>query len=309
MGPDPADMFLTNNIDQNFQVGLPWARQAAVHVAWHAAPQFSVGVGVENPDQFTNGQVTFPYAFNAQLAPQFDANNNIGVPNRMPDVVAKAAFDGHLWSTTRLHLEAAGMWRHFEVTNLPQGNPSFVSHSAEGWVATVAASLEFSKTFTLVGNGFWGNGGGRYLGALGPDVVATLSGSPGAYDLGLSPVQSRGYLAGAEWRVLPTTVLSAYYGQVFFERNASLDASSPQLIKPFVGFGGQNSSNSNNKQIEQWTADVKHTFWADPYYGEVMGLAQYSYLRREPWFVANGAPPEAHTHLFFTELRYQLPGN
>ncbi len=311
LGPDPSDMFLTNNIDQNFQVGLPWARQAAVHVAWHPTEQLSVGVGAENPQQFTNGEVTYPVAFNAQLASQFDTGSNPGAPNRVPDVVAKAAYDTDLGAATRLHLEASGMWRHFHVSDIPQNvlNATWSMHDTNGWAATVAGNVEFFKTFTVVGNAFWSDGGGRYLGALGPDVVAMPTSLSGGYDLALSTVRSHGYLAGFEWRVLPPTILSAYYGQAFFENNYFLDITSPLATQPFVGFGGPNSAVSNNKQIQEWSLDLKHTFWADPRFGAIQGLAQYSYLQREPWFVAAGAPPEAHTHLFFTELRYQLPGN
>ncbi|WP_156918021.1 hypothetical protein [Bradyrhizobium sp. Cp5.3] len=310
MGPDPSDIFLTNNIDQNYQVGLPWARQAAAHFAWHATPNFTIGAGVENPQQYVGaGEVIYPFAFNAQLGPQFDTGSIPGTPNRTPDVVAKAAYDSDVWSGTRLHLEAAGMWRHFRNTNLQQfigGN--FVWHDTNGWATTVGANLEFFNTFTLVGNAFWSDGGGRYLGGLGPDVVPTVTGSAGAYDIALSTVRSHGYLAGFEWRVLQPTVLAAYYGQAFFDNNYFLDPTNPQPNR-YAGFGGPNSPVAANKQIEQWTLDLKHTFWADPQYGAITGLAQYSYLRREPWFVAAGAPPDAHTHLFFTELRYQLPGN
>ncbi|OAF18240.1 hypothetical protein [Bradyrhizobium neotropicale] len=315
MGPDPSDIFLTNNIDQNYQVGLPWARQAAAHFAWHATPNFTIGAGVENPQQFTNNEVVFPTAFNAQLQNQFDNGANPGTPNRIPDVVAKAAYDSDVWSGTRLHLEAAGMWRHFRVNNLVQGAPDFGWHDANGWATTVAGNLEFFNTFTLVGNAFWSAGGGRYLGALGPDVVALPTGPAGMHDIALSTVRSHGFLGGFEWRVLNPTVLSAYYGQAYFDRNYAVDTTSMAPVQPYIGFGFPGSltipgsANSNNKQIEQWTLDLKHTFWADPQYGAITGLAQYSYLRREAWFVANGAPPEAHTHLFFTELRYQLPGN
>lgn len=311
MGPDPSDVFLTNNIDQSFQVGLPWARQAAAHFAWHATPNFTIGAGIENPQQYVGaGEVIYPFAFNAQLSNQFDTGAIPGTPNRMPDVVAKAAYDSDVWSGTRLHLEASGMWRHFRDTSLPtvyQGG--FTWHDTNGWATTVAANLEFFRTFTLVGNAFWSNGGGRYLGALGPDVVPMVTGSSGSsLDTALSTVRSHGYLAGFEWRVLPPTILAAYYGQAYFDSNYFLDISNPQPNR-YAGFGGPNSPNSANKQIEQWTLDLKHTFWADPQYGAITGLAQYSYLRREPWFVPLGAPPDAHTHLFFTELRYQLPGN
>ncbi|MFB9264172.1 hypothetical protein ACFFWD_13475 [Bradyrhizobium erythrophlei] len=310
MGPDPSDIFLTNNIDQSFQVGLPWARQAAAHFAWHATPNFTIGAGVENPQQYVGaGEVVYPFAFNAQLGPQFDTGALPGTPNRMPDVVAKAAYDSDVWSGTRLHLEAAGMWRHFRATALPTHiGSNFGWHDANGWATTVAANLEFFRTFTLVGNAFWSAGGGRYLGALGPDVVPTVTGSAGVYDVALSTVRSHGYLAGFEWRVLPPTILAAYYGQAFFDSNYFLDPTNP-VPGRYAGFGFPGSPIAANKQIEQWTLDLKHTFWADPQYGAITGLAQYSFLRREPWFVAAGAPPDAHTHLFFTELRYQLPGN
>ncbi|SFQ16057.1 hypothetical protein SAMN05216330_11735 [Bradyrhizobium sp. Ghvi] len=309
MGPDPSDVFLTNNIDQSFQVGLPWARQAAAHFAWHATPNFTIGAGVENPQQYVGaGEVIYPFAFNAQLASQFDTGAVPGTPNRTPDVVAKAAYDSDIWSGTRLHVEAAGMWRHFRSTNIPTAiGTTWNWHDANGWATTVGANLEFFRTFALVGNAFWSDGGGRYLGALGPDVVPTATGSGGVYNIALSTVRSRGYLAGFEWRVLQPTILSAYYGQTFFDANYFVDPTNP-LPNRIAGFGGPNSPNTANKQIEQWTLDLKHTFWADPQYGAITGLAQYSYLRREPWFVAIGAPGEAHTHLFFTELRYQLPG-
>jgi hypothetical protein len=312
LGPDPNNVFLTNNVDQAFQVGLPWARQAGVHLAWHAAPGLSFGVGAENPQQFVGaGEVLFPAAFNAQLGGQFDAGNNPGTPNRFPDVVVKAAYDSDVASSARLHLEAAGMWRHFEVTDLPQGGFGFVLHSTDGFIGTAAANLELFKTVTLLANAFWSNGGGRYLGALGPDVVALPTGAPGSADITLSTVQSHGFLGGFEWTVHPTTVLSGYYGQAYFNNNFAADFTSPQFPNfiggPFVGFGGLNSANNNNKRIEEWTADLKHTFWSDPRYGSIVGLAQYSYVRREPWFVALGAPPEAHTHMVFTEARYVFP--
>jgi hypothetical protein len=316
IGPDPRDVFLTNNVDINLQVGLPWARQAGVHLVWHATPGLSFGVGAENPQQFTNGEVIIPFAFNAQLGGQFDSGAVPGVPNQFPDVVAKGAYDGDVAPRARLHLEAAGMWRHFEATVMPTVTGSqFTLHDENGWVATAAANLELFKTVTLLGNAFWSSGGGRYLNALGPDVVvlptSVPASIPGSFSAELSAVRSHGFLGGFEWLVHPTTVLSGYYGQASFENNFAADFTNPQFPNffggPFAGFGGPNSANNNNKRIEEWTADLKHTFWANPRYGSLVGLAQYSYVRREPWFVAAGAPTEAHAHMVFTEARYVFP--
>jgi hypothetical protein len=79
-------------------------------------------------------------------------------------------------------------------------------------------------------------------------------------------------------------------------------------VKPFIGFGGPNSPNSANKTVQEWTADLKHTYWSDPRLGALQSLIQYSYVQRAPWFTPAGAPPEARTHMLFTEFRYLFPG-
>ena len=37
-------------------------------------------------------------------------------------------------------------------------------------------------------------------------------------------------------------------------------------------------------------------------------MFQYSYLQRNPWLVAAGAPTNAHVDMGFFNLRYTLPG-
>src|SRR5262249_4520464 len=155
------------------------------------------------------------------------AGNNPGAPNRLPDVVVKGAYDGDVAPWARLHLEASGMWRHFEVTNLPVGATTFALHDTHGWIATAGANLELFKTVTLIGNAFWSRGGGRYLFGLGPDVVVLPTGTAADADLALSTVESRGVLGGFEWQVHPTTVLSGYYGQAYFQNNFALDFTNP----------------------------------------------------------------------------------
>jgi hypothetical protein len=38
-------------------------------------------------------------------------------------------------------------------------------------------------------------------------------------------------------------------------------------------------------------------------------MGQYSYLEREPWSVAVGAPSKAKINMVFLNLRYTLPGS
>src|SRR5262249_6986156 len=155
----------------SLQVGMPWTRAAQFRVVYHATPNFQFGVALENPDQFVGaGEVIFPFAFNAQLGPQFDAANNTATPNTMPDIIAKGAFDDKFWGPDVL-LEAAGLVRQFKVTNLPvvvPGPASFVTHEATGWGAQVAGNIEVFKGFHVLGNAFYSQGGGRYLDGLGP---------------------------------------------------------------------------------------------------------------------------------------------
>jgi hypothetical protein len=38
-------------------------------------------------------------------------------------------------------------------------------------------------------------------------------------------------------------------------------------------------------------------------------MGQYSYLTRDPWYVAIGAPKQAHQNQIYFNLRYTLPGS
>jgi hypothetical protein len=309
LGPDPKTVFTTLNIDSGIQVGLPYTRAAASRVAWHPTKEIALGVGVENPEQFVGaGEVVFPSAFNAQLGTEFDAANNTSTPNAFPDVVGKGTYDTDVMDR-HVHFEAAGMWREFKATVLPVGGTTFVAHETSGWIAALAGNVEVFKGFNVLGNVFWSEGGGRYLNGLGPDlVVAPIQTGPANFDVQLSDVRSHAFLFGAEWQATANTILAGYYGEVFFDNNAFVDVTSPLAVKPFIGFGGPNSPNSANKSIQEWTADIKHTWWSDQSLGALQSLMQYSYVQREPWFVAAGAPPEARTHMLFTEFRYLFPG-
>jgi hypothetical protein len=309
LGPDPKNVFSTLNVDGGIQVGLPFTRAAQARVAWHPTQELAIGVGVENPDQFVGaGEVIFPFAFNAALGPQFDAANQTTVPNAFPDVVGKATYDTDIMDR-HVHFETAGMWRTFRATVVPIGSTFFENQTVHGWAVSGGGDVEVFKGFNVIGNVFWSEGGGRYLGGLGPDlVVQPVQTGPATFNISLSPVSSHSFVVGAEWQATQNTILAGYYGEVFFGNNAFPDVTSPLVTKPIIGFGGINSPNSANKTIQEWTADLKHTYWSDPRLGALQSLVQYSFVQREPWFVPIGAPPAAHTHMLFTEFRYLFPG-
>ena len=97
-----------------------------------------------------------------------------------------------------------------------------------------------------------------------------------------------------------------YYGGFYFQRNFAPDPTNP-VPGRFVGFGAVNSPNSANRSIQEGTLGWTQTFWKNPQYGAVQLMTQYSYLTRSPWFVALGAPKNAHLSMGWVNLRYTLP--
>src|SRR5947209_16755408 len=109
IGPATSDLFVTQNEDANINVGLPYSRASQIRVAYHVNDNVALGVAIENPQQYVGiGETVFPFLFNAQLGPQFDAANNAGTPNLHPDIIPKITFDGNP-GNTHLHLEFVGL--------------------------------------------------------------------------------------------------------------------------------------------------------------------------------------------------------
>ena len=328
LGPMPADLMLTYSEDANIHVGIPWTRQAAFRVMYHPNDHWAVGLGIENPEQFVGaGEVIFPFAFNAQLGTQFDAANNTGTPNVAPDLLAKASYDNTFGGGRHFHVELGGIMTNVKTTNVPIGGTEFVHHNSTGGGVEFATNFDLfhdsdGRYFRFVANGLWGDGVGRYMIGLGPaTVVVPIQTSPTTFDLDTSMVHSGNALAGFEFKPLPKSEFGVYYGGVYFQRNAFGDVTSPIVLgvpiacttggvlqtKPCVGFGGINSPNSANRAIQEVTFDWTQTFWKNPQYGAVMLVTQWSYLTRSPWFVAAGAPKNAHLFMSFVSLRYVLP--
>ena len=298
------DVFYSLDMDFNYQVGLTWTRQPGVRFIYHANDNLQFGVSLENPEQFAGqaGEVTFPTAFNAQLGGQLDAANISSTPNLHPDIIPKIAYDTTMGGK-HFHVEAAGLLSGIKVTDLVAG--SFTHHTKEGGGVEAAVNLEVVKNLHLVANGFYSDGGGRYIFGMGPDTVVlpTAAGT----DVFLSLVHSGSGIAGFEYAVTPHTTLYGYYGGAYFQRNFALDTSAGAKPNTFVGFGGPNSANSNNRALQEPSIGWIQTFWRNPQYGALQLITQASYLTRSPWFVAAGAPKNAHLAMGWVDLRYVLP--
>ena len=304
LGPNPADLAITYNEDQNIGVGLPYTRAAELRVAYHFNDHLAMGIGIEDPDQLIGGFVALPAAFSATLGPQFDNGNQIGAPNLFPDILPKVAYDTKVGGR-HLHLEAVGLITGARAAVTPIGGTSFSKHSTVGGGGSIAGNFELFRNFLFLANGFWSDGGGRYLVADGPQLVLR----PNAAGTNISPsmVHAGAGSVGFEWIVNPQSAFAIYYGADYFGRNFFPDTTNIAKPSTIIGYGGPGSPNTNNRAIQEVTFDWLQTFWKSDVHGALQSYIQYSYLTRAPWFLESGAPKNAHLSMVYAGVRYVLP--
>jgi hypothetical protein len=311
LSPYTGDVFYTYNEDPNFQVGLIWARQAQFRVVYHATHKLAVGVSAENPQQFAPASVVFP---STTFLTQFDngssatntpsGSTNTAVPNLHPDIIVKVAYDSELMRRP-FHVEVAGLIRSFRVLNTLV-TPNRTS-TVTGGGGSINFNLQLIKNLTLIGNSFYSDGGGRYLGGLGPDAIVKANGT-------LSAVHSGGGIGGLEWQANRRYMFDAYYGAAYFKRNFGALPTAGSTCNGLVGFscvgfGFPGSANTTNRAVQEATFDVIPTLWSSEEYGKFQVITQYSYLVRSPWstLTTPPTPKNAHTSMVYAGIRYILP--
>ena len=322
LSPLPGDIFYSQDMDTNYQLGLTWARQAGIRVVLHPSKSWALGASLENPEQTLPGGVVLPTTVTTNDGSQFDTNSgsltgsgvasNTAVPNLHPDVIAKSAWDfgpeGH-----HVHLDVAGLFRTFKGVNLVQSLPTTNLSSANTITNTIhgggvegGANVELFKNFRVIATAFWSSGGGRYIASTaGPDVVVRPDGS-------LVGVHSGSAIGGFEWQVTPKTLIygygsGAYFGKAVYtqvltgQKTTGTGATGTCTITDFVGYGNgpgtavldpgstgtcpaATAANGNaNRFLYEPTFGVVQTFWRNPSYGDLKLITQYSYVSREPW--------------------------
>lgn len=299
ISPIPADIFYSQDVDVNYQVGLTWARQSGIRVVYNAGNVLHLGVALENPQQYIGGSSggstsTLPSNYAACCAGQFNAGSgNYGTPAVSPDVILKGAADFGI-----LHSELAGVFvaNKSYITSTAGVVPA-AYHTNEGGGVSFNNILSLAKRVNIIETFTYGNGIGRYFFGQGPNSIVNYLGRP-------TNVKAMGGIAGAELALTKATTFYTYWGQDYFGRALTYDP----FNHVFVGYGCatvKNGCSANNRSIQEATFGIQQTLWKDPRYGALAVFGQYSYLDRYLWV---GNPHGTHTNMLFLDLRYTLPG-
>lgn len=304
ISPVPSDIFYTQNVDTNYQLGLTWARQTQFRIAYHPSESWHMALSIEDPQQYIGGSagaptITYPAAFasNTAITNQFNnGQSNYSVPNATPDFIFKAAYDAKPGGLAQ-HIEVAGLLRNFKYYNPILNGNLGKSFSATGGGGSVNGNFEIFKNVHLIANTFFSDGGGRYVFGVAPDLIVRPDGN-------LSLVHTYSTVDGFEANLNRNLLLYGYYGGVYVGRNVALEPNGSSQI----GYGSTGSANgSQNRSMQEFTIGLTPTFWKSAQYGALQLMTQYSYVWRNPWYLAAGSPKNAKTNMVYVNLRYTLP--
>jgi hypothetical protein len=299
ISPLPADIFYSQDMDTNYQVGIPWSRAPQFRAVYHASDAVTLGFAMEQSEQYGGGSggggaVTLPAGLSALANTQI----NVGAatyttPNLHPDFQAKVAFDPVV-NGKLMHIEFAGF-----LTSFKTANPTTLkTYTSQGGGGEANFNLELVKGLHLIVNTFLSDGGGRYLFGQSPDLTLRADASPSA-------LHSKATADGLEYQ-FHNTVLFAYYGGIYIGKDVIIDTANKNAL---VGYGYKGSPNSQNRTIQEGTVGFNSTFWKNPKYGALNFIFQYSYLFRNPWSPPANGQRSANNNMIWADLRYTIPGS
>jgi hypothetical protein len=278
LSPNPGDLFYSQDVDTNYQMGLTWGRVNQMVAA---------GLSLENPEQYTGSVVTMPAAFTAT---EVDNGSNSNTPNLYPDIIAKIAFDPQTGGTHQ-HIEFGGLVRGFKTFDVPTST----THTATGKGGSVVVNVEPIKNLHLIGTGFFSTGGGRYIANTNlPDFIVNS-------DSSMTLVKSRSFIGGIEEQATSKTLVYLYYSEARADAATTTDTNAKT-----IGFGVA-AQNGANQKIQEGTFGITQIFFRDPKIGGMQVMIQYSYVKRTPFSVAANAPTFAKANMVFVNIRYILP--
>jgi hypothetical protein len=306
VSPLPSDVFYSQDIDVNYQLGLTWARNPGFRYAYHPSDKMAFAVALENSEPYVGGGnggsgVTLPSAISTTattgstqgsvLGGQINNGSSvISSAALMPDIIAKLAFD----PSRKFHGEVAGVMIANKIA-YPGAGPVFPTNTKVGSGVEVNLGFDVLPNVRVVTNNYYSDGGGRYIFGQAPDFMIRANGQ-------MSLIHSASTVTGLEITA-GKTLFYGYYGGVYIARNMALDANGTTKI----GYGSI-SSDGQNRAIQEITFGSNTTLAKSPKWGALNLMFQYSYLQRNPWLVAAGAPTNASLSMGFFNLRYTLPG-
>jgi len=297
ISPLPANLFYTQNIDVNYQLGLVWGRIPELRFVLHPSDKVAFALALDSPEQYIGGSAggstivlpTNPSSLSGLSGTQLDNGaTTLNAPNLMPDFIEKLAFD----PVSKFHFELGGLQRVFKIYN----SATNTTDTKAGAGAFVNLNFELFKGFRILTNNFWSDGGGRYIFGQAPDLIVRADGT-------ISPIKAASTVSGFEF-THGKTFLYGYFGEMYVWKNLALDASTPAKT---IGYGVPGNP-AQNRNVAEETIGFNQTIWKDAKYGALNFMGQYSYLARNPWSFTTGGE-DAHLNMIFLNLRYTLPGS
>lgn len=295
VSPLPQDVFYSQDIDVNYQLGLTWGRLPGFRGAYHFGDKAAFAVALENSEPYVGGgnggsAIVAPAAIAGILGSQVNNGSSVISASALhPDIIAKLALD----PTDKFHLEFVGLESTNRISN-PASTPIYQTSTKAGGGGEINFNFQLFKGFRLIDNNYWSAGGGRYIFGQAPDFVIRPDGS-------LSLVHSASTVAGFEANA-GRMLLYAYYGGVFIAKNTAVDTNGK-----LIGYGPI-SSDGQNRTIQEFSIGTNFTLAKSPRWGALNLMMQYSYLQRNPWLVTGTSPTDADLNMGFVNLRYTLPG-
>jgi hypothetical protein len=288
ISPVPGDIFYSQDVDTNYQMGLIWGRTTQFRFIGHFSDTLTAGLSLENPEQYVGSAVVLPAAFPPVEVDAGTVTTTVGNP--YPDIIGKVAFDPKTGSLHQ-HIDAAVLIRGFKTYD-PSSNQSF---TATGTGGSVNAVIEPIKNLRLLGNAFFSSGGGRYIANTNlPDFIVNANSS-------MTTVPTHSFIGGAEVQAGAKSLVYGYYSQAHADQRLATDTNGKS-----IGFGVAGNS-AANENIYETTVGLTETFFRDPKVGGMQFMFQYSYVKRTPFSVPTGTPSDANVHMVYLNVRYLLP--
>ena len=296
VSPLPGDIFFSQDMDVNYQLGLTWGRIPGFRGAYHWGDKAAFALALENSEPYVGGgnggsAIVGPAAFASVLGTQINNGASVISSSSLhPDIIAKLAFD----PSERAHFEFVGLESTNRIASPFSATAGVQTFTKAGGGGEFNFNFELFKGFRLIDNNYWSAGGGRYIFGQAPDFVIRADGS-------ISLVHSASTVAGFE-ATAGKTLIYGYYGGVYIAKNLAYDTNGK-----LIGYGPI-SSDGQNRAIQEVTFGTNTTLAKSPKWGALNLILQYSYLQRNPWLVTGTLPNNANLSMGFVDFRYTLPG-